>query len=323
MRLLGTTALFGPAIASAQPGPVRSIGWLSLRSPDTQTEKSVVAAFRQGLSQTGFVEGKNLAIEFRFGEGNYDRLPALAADLVKRQVALIVTSGGTQLARIAQAATTTIPIVFAAAGDPVQEGVVKSFNRPGGNTTGTYLMNNGLGPKRLEVIRELVPNVRAIGFLVNSNGPTTEGQIRLMRTAAEAVATQVQVLEASNAAEIDAAFAALAARRVDALVMGADPLFQVHLDQVIALAARYRIPTIYEWPEFVKAGGLVAYATDRIEMLRQLGVYAGRILNGAKPAELPIMQPTKFDLAVNLKTANALGLKIPESFLRLADEVIE
>jgi putative ABC transport system substrate-binding protein len=282
-----------------------------------------LAAFRQGLNQTGYVEGRNLTIEFRFGDGHYDQLPALAADLVRRQVEVLVTAGGTPIARVAQAATTTIPIIFAAASDPVQDGIVKSINRPGGNTTGTYVLNTELVPKRLELLRQLVPSARLVGFLVHPNNSNTSAQIRLAQSAARTMDLELLVLNATTADEIDVAFASLMQHSVGGLVMGADPFFQVRQDQVIALAARHGIPTIYEWAEFVRAGGLAAYSTDRVEMFRQMGVYVSRILNGAKPGDLPIMQPTKFELVVNLKTARSLGLKITESFQQLADEVIE
>jgi putative ABC transport system substrate-binding protein len=282
-----------------------------------------LAAFRQGLNQTGYVEGRNLTIEFRFGDGHYDQLPALAADLVRRQVEVLVTAGGTPIARVAQAATTTIPIIFAAASDPVQDGIVKSINRPGGNTTGTNVLNTELVPKRLELLRQLVPSARLVGFLVHPNNSNTSAQIRLAQSAARTMDLELLVLNATTADEIDVAFASLMQHSVGGLVMGADPFFQVRQDQVIALAARHGIPTIYEWAEFVRAGGLAAYSTDRVEMFRQMGVYVSRILNGAKPGDLPIMQPTKFELVVNLKTARSLGLKITESFQQLADEVIE
>jgi putative ABC transport system substrate-binding protein len=236
---------------------------------------------------------------------------------------VLVTAGGTPIARVAQAATTTIPIIFAAASDPVQDGIVKSINRPGGNTTGTYVLNTELVPKRLELLRQLVPSARLVGFLVHPNNSNTSAQIRLAQSAARTMDLELLVLNATTADEIDVAFASLMQHSVGGLVMGADPFFQVRQDQVIALAARHGIPTIYEWAEFVRAGGLAAYSTDRVEMFRQMGVYVSRILNGAKPGDLPIMQPTKFELVVNLKTARSLGLKITESFQQLADEVIE
>ena len=312
-----------PHAVQAQQAATRTIGWLSLRSADTSTEKNVLVAFRQGLNQTGYVEGRNLTIEFRFADGQYDRLPALAADLVRRRVEVLMTSGGTNVARAAQAATTTIPIIFGTANDPVQEGIVNSINRPSGNTTGSFVLNTALLPKRLELLRQLVPTARLVGFLVNPNNSNTGDQIRLTQSAARTMEVELLVVSATTASEIDAAFASLMQRRVDGLLMGNDQFFQVQQDQIIALAARHRLPTIYEWPEFVRAGGLVCYSTDRVEMFRHMGVYAGRMLNGAKPSELPVMQPTKFELVINLTTARSLGLKITDAFQQLADEVVE
>jgi putative ABC transport system substrate-binding protein len=312
-----------PLTARAQQTTTRTIGWLSVRSPDTKTETNILAAFREGLAQTGYVEGRNLTIEYRFGDGQYDKLPALAADLVQRRVAVLATSGGTQVVKVAQAASATIPIVFSTAGDPVEDELVKSINQPGGNSTGAYLINSSLVPKRLEVLRELLPNARQVAFLVNPHNLGQDKQVREAQTAANSIGMQLHVFGASTADAIDAAFAAMVQRGVSALLMGSDPFFQIQQEHVIALAALHKLPTIYEWQEFVTAGGLVTYCVDRSESLRQAGVYVGRILNGANPAELPVIQPTKFVLIINLKTAKALGLKVEESFLRLADEVIE
>jgi putative ABC transport system substrate-binding protein len=320
---LGGVAATWPLTARAQQTTSRTIGWFSLRSADTDTEKIILAAFREGLGQTGYVEGRNLTIEFGFADGQYDRLPLLAADLVRRRVEVLVTAGGTNITRVAQAATTTIPIIFATANDPVKDGIVKSINRPGGNSTGAFVLNTALLPKRFELLRQLLPKVRLVGFLVNPNGATTADQIRYAQAAERIMALELFMLKAATSTEIDAAFASLVERGVDGLVMGNDPFFQVQQDQIIALAARHRIPTIYEWSEFVRAGGLAAYSTDRVEMFRQMGIYVSRILNGAKPADLPIMQPTKFELVVNAKTAGSLGLKLTESLQQLADEVIE
>jgi ABC-type uncharacterized transport system substrate-binding protein len=317
------SCLSAPLAARAQQATTRTVGWLSLRSADTTTEQNVLAAFRQGLNQTGYVEGRNLAIEFRFADGQYDRLPALAAELVRRRVEVLMTSGGTNVARAAQAATSTIPIIFGTANDPVQEGIVNSINRPSGNSTGAYVQNTALLQKRLELLRQLVPGARSVGFLANPNNSNTGDQLRLMQSAASNMALELLVLNATTAGEIDAAFASLTQRKVEGLVMGNDQFFQVRQDQVIALAARYRLPTIYEWPEFVRAGGLACYSADRVEMYRHMGVYVSRLLNGAKPSELPVMQPIKFELVINLKTAKALGLQIAESLQQLADEVIE
>ena len=312
-----------PYAVSAQQTAMRTIGWLSPRSSDTEREARSLAAFREGLAQTGYVEGRNLTIELRFGDGQYDRLPAFAADLIQREVAVLVTTGGSRIAQVAQAATATIPIVFTTGSDPVEDGLVKSINRPGGNSTGVFLLNNSLAPKRLEVMRELVPNARVVAFLVNPHNLSSGVQVREAQMAANSVGVQLHVFNASSASEIDEAFEALVQRGASALLMGADPIFQVQQDQLVALAARYKVPAIYEWPEFVRAGGLVTYCVDSSEAFRQLGIYVSRILNGAKPAELPIMQTSKFELVVNLKTAKKLGLKIQESFLRFADEVIE
>jgi len=264
-----------------------------------------------------------LAIEYGFADGQYDRLPGLAAGLIRRQVEVVVTSGGSQIARVAQATTTTIPIIFVTASDPVQDGLVKSINRPEGNSTGAFVLNTALLQKRFELLRQLSPNVRLVGLLVNPNGVSTPDQLRYAESAGRAMSLELLTLNAATPAEIDAAFTSLVQRGVDGLVMGSDPFFQVQQDQIVGLAARHRIPTIYEWAEFVRAGGLAAYSTDRVEMFRQMGVYVSRILNGAKPADLPIMQPTKFELVINAKTAASLGLKLTESLQQLADEVVE
>jgi putative tryptophan/tyrosine transport system substrate-binding protein len=323
LRCLGGSLATWPLVASAQQTTSRTIGWLSLRSADTASEKVILAAFRQGLNQTGYVEGRNLTIEFGFADGQYDRLPALAADLVRRRVDVLMTTGGANTARVAQAATTTIPVIFATSNDPVQDGLVKSINRPGGNSTGAFALNTALVQKRFELLRQLLPNVRLVGFLVNPNGASTADQIRHAQSAGRTMALDVLVLNATTPTEIDAAFGSFARHGVDGLVMGNDPFFQVRQDQVVALAARHRIPTIYEWSEFVRGGGLAAYSTDRVEIFRQMGIYVSRILNGARPGDLPIIQPTKFELVINVKTAGSLGLKLTEGLQQLADEIVE
>ncbi|MGB8158120.1 MAG: ABC transporter substrate-binding protein, partial [Pseudolabrys sp.] len=270
-----TGALAMPLSAQAQQTMARTIGWFSLRSADTDTEKSILAAFREGLGQTGYVEGRNLTIGYGFGDGQYDRLPLLAADLVRRRVEVLMTTGGANIARVAQAATPTIPVIFATANDPVQDGLVKSINRPGDNSTGAYVFNTALLPKRFELLRQLLPNARLVGFLVNPNGASTADQIRYAQSAGRTMALELIVLNAATPTEIDAAFGRLVQHGVDGLVMGNDPFFQVRQDQVIGLAARHRIPTIYEWSEFVRAGGLAAYSTDRVEMFRQMGTTGG------------------------------------------------
>jgi putative ABC transport system substrate-binding protein len=319
----GGLAAVWPLGAWGQHAATRTVGWLSLRSPDTDTDIANLAAFRQGLNQTGYAEGKNLAIELRFADGLYDRLPALAADLVQRQVEVIVTTGGPAVAHAAQAATSTIPIVFSSASDPVRAGIVKSINRPGANITGAHMINSALGPRRLEILRELVPKARMVALLINPRSATTDFQLSEAQTAARALGVALHVLNASNGGEIDSAFTALVREDADALLMSSDPFFQVRRDQLIALAAHHRVPTMYEWSEFVKAGGLISYSTDRSEMWRQMGIYVTRILNGANLAELPVMQPTKFELVLNRRTAKTLGLEIPAKLLFTADEVIE
>jgi len=274
------------------------------------------------LSETGYIEGKNLTIDYRWAEGQYDRLQALAADLVRSQVAVIVTAGGPQVARAAQAATSTIPIVFQSGSDPVQDGLVKSFNRPGGNTTGVHVFTTSLGPKRLELLRELIPNVSEIAFLVNPSSQISEMQITQVQEAARSVGQKMFILNASTESEIDRAFENLAQRAASALLMSADLFFQVRRDRLIALEARYKVPVMYEWPEFVAAGGLISYSAVRTDWL-QMGIYVGRILNGAKPADLPVVQSTRFELVINLKTAKLHGLEVPPSLLVRADEVIE
>jgi putative ABC transport system substrate-binding protein len=310
-----TPSVLWPLAARAQQSAARTIGWLSPTSSDTEGERNNVAAFRRGLSETGYVEGRNLTIEYRWAQGQYDRLPALAADLVRSQVGVIVTGGGPQPARAAQAATSTITIVFASGSDPVEDGLVKSFNRP--------VFTTSLGPKRLELLCELVPEARVIAFLVNPSSQIREMQLQQVEDAARTMGRTLIVLNASNDSEIDLAFATLVQRGADALLMSADLFFQIRRIQLVALATRYNVPVMYEWPEFITVGGLVSYSSVRSESLLRVGVYVGRILNGAKPADLPVMQSTRFEFVINLKTANALGLTIPPSLLARADEVIE
>jgi putative ABC transport system substrate-binding protein len=320
MVLLGG-ALTGSPAARAQQKATPVIGFLGVSSPGPNAQS--VAAFHQGLSETGYVEGQNIAIEFRWAEGRYDRLPALAADLVGRRVNVIVTQGGTAVAVAAKNATSTIPIVFIVGGDPVGDGLVASFPRPGANLTGVTIITVELMPKRLELLAELVPQVSVIALLVNPKSASGECQIKDVQEAAREKQVQLRILEASAENEIDAAFATLVQMRADALVVGADPFFNSRREQIVALAARYAVPAIYEWREFAVAGGLISYGPSFPAVNRQVGVYAGKILNGAKPADLPVEQPTKFELVINLKTAKALGLTVPPSILARADEVIE
>ena len=282
-----------------------------------------VAAFRQGLNESGYVDGQNAAIEYRFGEGRDDRLPALVADLVGRNVDVIVAAGGAPLALAAKSATSTLPIVFTGVGDPVALGLVASLARPGGNVTGFSLLSVELTPKRLELVSELVPWAGVIGLLVNPNNPQTEGVVRDVQEAARAKRVELPVLKAGVDSEIDAAFASLVQQQAGALVVQADAFFTSRRGKLVALAARKGVPAIYALREFSAAGGLISYGSSLTATYRQAGIYAGRILEGAKPADLPVQQPTTFELVVNLKTANALGLTVPPSILARATEVIE
>ena len=305
----------------AQQKAIPVIGFLNGTSPDAAAP--FVAAFRQGLNESGYVDGQNAAIEYRFGEGRDDRLPALVADLVGRNVDVIVAAGGAPLALAAKSATSTLPIVFTGVGDPVALGLVASLARPGGNVTGFSLLSVELTPKRLELVSELVPWAGVIGLLVNPNNPQTEGVVRDVQEAARAKRVELPVLKAGVDSEIDAAFASLVQQQVGALVVQADAFFTSRRGKLVALAARKGVPAIYALREFSAAGGLISYGSSLTATYRQAGIYAGRILEGAKPADLPVQQPTTFELVVNLKTANALGLTVPPSILARANEVIE
>jgi putative ABC transport system substrate-binding protein len=322
ITLLGGTAAAWPLAARAQQPASRTIGYLSPRSRDFE-ENVLLPAFRQGLSETGFLVGNNLRIEYRWAEGQYDRLPALAADLVANSVELIVTTGGPQPFRAVRRLSNTIPLVFTSGSDPVGDGLVDRLDRPSGNATGVHAFVTSLSPKRLELLRELVPKARTIAFLVNPTSQVAEMQITQVQEAGRTFGQEIFIVNASTDREIESAFVALVQHGAGALLMMADTFFQVSRDRLVALAARYAVPAMYEWPEFVKAGGLISYSTVRSEYARQVGIYAGRILNGAKPADLPVVQSTRFELAINLKTAKALGLTIPQTLLVAADEVIE
>jgi putative ABC transport system substrate-binding protein len=315
--LLGASAFCSRKARAEQ----RSIGFLSAGTPEAYA--AFVAAFRAGVADAGFVEGRNLAIEFRWAEGHYDRLAELATDLVRSRVEVIATSGGDIVVAAAKAATTTIPIVFTSGGDPVARGFAASLARPGGNMTGVSLLVIELVPKRLELVHDLVPGATLIAGLINPKNSNAGRNLAALQEAAREKAVQLHIVEASNETDLETAFASLAPLQAGALVVGADPFFNAHRQQIVTLAARYSLPGMYEWREFVDAGGLISYGPSLTGVYRQVGTYVGRVLGGEKPADLPVVQPTLFDLVVNLNTAKTLGLTVPQSILARASEVIE
>jgi len=323
ITLLGGTALAWPIGVRAQQKAMPVIGYLSVFSPPANLGDLGRGPVRQGLSEEGFVEGQNMVSEYRWGEGHYDRLPALAADLVSRKVDVIVTNAGVPPALAAKNATSTIPIVFINVGDPVGAGLVASLARPGGNLTGFSDFSMELTPKRLELLCELVPQAMVIALLVNPNSETTGRYIRLMQEAASAKGIQLPVLKAGTEGEIDTAFASLGQLQAGGLVIAADGFFSSRPKQLVSLASRYAVPATYGSRGFAAAGGLISYGIDAAALYYQAGIYAGRILKGAKPADLPVQQPARYELVVNLKSAKSLGLTIPPSILARADEVIE
>jgi putative tryptophan/tyrosine transport system substrate-binding protein len=315
--LIGGAAAW-PLAARAQQPAMPVIGFMNLSTPRAFME----AAFRQGLSETGYIEGQNVTTEYHWADGHDDRLPTLAADLVRRRVS-VIAAGGTPAALAAKGATATIPIVFETAGDPVKLGLVASLNRPGRNITGVTQLSSELVAKRLGLLHDLIPTARIIGFLVNPTDPRTETQTRDTQEAAQALGLQIHVLYASTEAEISTALATLPELRAAALLVGTGDLFSRQPERIPALAARQGAPAIYQYREYAAAGGLISYGTSLTDSYRQLGVYAGRVLKGEKPADLPVMRAIKFELVINLKTAKALGLTIPPGVLAIADEVIE
>jgi len=320
ITLLGGAAAAWPLAARAQQA-VPVVGVLSSQSAALLGGR--IAALKNGLKETGYIVDQNVQMEFLWADDQYDRLPAMVAEFVRRQVAVIVAAGGNVSAVAAKAATTTIPVVFPIVTDPVKGGLVASINRPGGNMTGIAALTIELDPKRLEILCDLVPTARVIGALIDGNRPEADDQTRSLQAAARIVGRQLTITRIASEREFDAAIESLVAQKADALVIGASPLFNSRGDRLIALAGGHALPTIYQFSESVASGGLISYGASAVDSYRQAGVYVGRILKGERPADLPVLQPVKFELAINLKTAKALGLTVPPSLLAVADEVIE
>jgi putative tryptophan/tyrosine transport system substrate-binding protein len=318
---LGSAAVAWPLAARAQQPAMPVIGFLGSESPDLFAGR--LRAFRQGLSETGHVEGNNVAIEYRWAQDQYDRLPELAADLVRRRVAVIATPGSAQASLAAHAATTTIPIVFSTGVDPVKVGLVASLNRPGGNVTGVSSMNGELGAKQLGLLHELMSGATRFAVLANPNNAMTEAVVEDLRTAALAIGGQIDVFNVGTNSDIDTVFASLVQKRVDALLVISDYLFANRRVQLVTLATHHRVPTIYFSREYAEIGGLMSYGTSQTDLYRQVGIYVGRILKGERPGDLPILRATKFEFVINLQTAKTLGLTVPPGVLAIADEVIE
>ena len=314
-------ALAGRLAAEAQQPTTPVIGWLSARSREDTAH--LVAAFLRGLGENGFVEGQNVVIEYRWAQGRYDRLPTMATELVHRPVSVLASTGGEPAAAAAKAATSRVPIVFAIGGDPVKQGFTASFRRPGGNATGVSGLTNDLEPKRLGLLRELVPRAATIGVLVNPQFPPSERQMKDVQEAARSLKLQIDILRASSDQEISAAFDAVTRRHLPALAVAGDPFFDTRRDKLVALAAHHAIPTMYHVREFAEAGGLISYGSNPIANYLQAAAYVARIVKGTAPADLPVQQPTKFELVINLKTAKTLGLTVPLTLQAAADEVIE
>jgi putative ABC transport system substrate-binding protein len=321
ITFIGGAAAAWPLVARAQQPAMPVIGYLSSRSPGETA--ALVAAFRKGLGEAGYVEGQNVAIEYRWAEGQYDRLPALAADLVRRVVAVMVTTGGEPSALAAKAATSTIPIVFTVGGDPVKLGLVESFNRPGGNSTGVSVLTTAPEAKRLGLLHELMPDAKIVGVLINPKYQEAEAQARELRDAAGTIGQRIHIAYAGSDAELEPAFETLVRERAEALLVGADPFFDTRRDRIIALAGERRLPAVYQFREYPVGGGLMSYGVSLPDGYRQVGSYAGQILKGAKPADLPIVQSIRFEFVINMKTAKSLGLEVPAMLLARADEVIE
>jgi len=321
ITLISGSAFASPVIAHAQQKTIPVIGFLSSASPNAYAGR--VTAFRKGLNESGYIDGKDVAIEFRWAKGQYDQLPVFAADLVRQKVAVILSSGGDIAALSAKAATSSIPIVTVSGTDPVQAGLVASFNRPGGNITGASFVATELETKRLEILRDLVPTAALIGVLINPTNPAAESRSKDLQAAARTLERNIHIVSAGSESDLEPVFATLIEQRASALLVSTDSFFTSQRDRLVALAVRHALPTIYSWREFVEAGGLVSYGPIINEVYREAGIYTARILKGEKPADLPFLRPTKFELVVNLKTADALGLTVPQTILARADEVIE
>jgi putative tryptophan/tyrosine transport system substrate-binding protein len=314
------SAIGWPLAARAQQSTIPLIGFMHARSADDTVGQ--VSAFRHGLMEAGLVEGQDVKIEYRFAAGQYDQLPLMAADFVRQPVNLIVAASDPS-AQAAKASTTTIPIVFAVGNDPIKLGLVESYNRPGGNATGINILTAAMEAKRLGLLHEVVPQAAIVGLIINPNYAQATAQVRQIEDAAHASGLQVYVLRVSNDEDVDTAFNAIVQQRIAALIVAADPFIDTRRDKIIGLSARHAVPTMYQFREHAVAGGLMSYGVDLIDVYRQVGIYAARVLKGAKPADLPVMEPTKFEFVINLKTARALGLKINPQLLTNADEVIE
>lgn len=321
IKVIAGSAAAWPLGTQAQQGAMPVIGFMSGRAPEDSAH--LVAAFRQGLAETGFVEGQTVTIEFRWAHGDYDRLPALAADLVSRKVAVLVGVGGDVSALAAKKATATIPVVFGMGDDPVKAGIVASFNRPDGNVTGFTVWTSEMESKRLGLLREMVPAVQLIGVLVNPKFPPSSHELSDLELAAKGIGQRLFVASANNDAELDSALASLGQQRVGGFLVTAAPFFDTRLERIVGFAAQNRLPAIYQFREYAVAGGLISYGPNIVESYRNAGLYVGRILKGEKPADLPVLQPTKFDFVINLKTAKTLGLTVPPTLLAEAGEVIE
>ena len=322
ITLLGGAAAAWPLAARAQQAPMPVVGFMNINT-SAESVPDLLAAFRQGLKETGFVEGQNVAVEYRWAQGQYDRFPELAAEFVRRQVAVIAATGGEPSPQSAKAATQTIPIVFTANGDPISEGLVTNLRQPGGNVTGITIFGPAAVTKRVQLMHQLIPQATTIAYLMNPNHPSGEIEMRAAQTAAGSLGKEILVVRASNERELDVAFTTMAQQQAGALVVASDPFFYSRRGELASLAARHRLPAIYYLPEFARAGGLMAYGNSLVDIYRLVGVYVGRILKGEKPGDLPVVQSTKFEFVINLKTAKMLGLDVPLGLTAGADELIE